>query len=276
MFGFHLVSKTIKIFPFRPALFLAISILLLLFGTETGWAESVNSAIQEGIADYQQKNYPKAESNFSEAAKELPDSPNLNYNLANSQYKTGKFKEALQTYTKAMVKESPPELKGKALYNTGNTLFRLGKLEEAATAYKKALEVDPKDMDAKFNLEFVREQIKKKNEEKQKQPPGSDSKDNQNQQTNDSSGNKEDNQGNPSDPQNRDSSANTEPEKSEEPSPAEQQEKPKSQLAQTQEGAISKDQADHWLSALDEDLKKFRKKQAGSENAGRPNQSRDW
>lgn len=268
MFGFHLVAKTLKTSLPSPALVFTLSTFILLFSMNSGWAESVNSSIQEGIAGYQQKDFAKAESNFSKAARELPDNSNLNYNLGNSQYKTGKFKEALQTYTKAMVGESPPELKGKALYNTGNTLFRLGKLEEAATAYKKVLEANPKDMDAKFNLEFVREQLKKKKEEQKKQDQNSNSKDKQDQQPKDSPGNKEDDQGNPPDPQDQDASG--EPEK-EEPSSAEQQE-----TAQAQDGAISKDQADHWLSALDENLKKFLQKQAGKETAGRSNQNRDW
>lgn len=249
-----------------------LTTMMWFFSTEVVLTASASSAIQEGIADYQQKNYPQAESHFSNAAKELPDNPNLNYNLANSQYKIGKFQEALQTYSKAMVGESAPELKRKALYNTGNALFRLGKLEEAATAYKKALELDPKDMDAKFNLEFVREQIKKKEEEKQKQnePSGPNSKDNPDQPPKDSPGNKENEKGNPSDPQDPNASSKGEPAK-EEPSSAEQQE-----TAQAQEGVISKEQADQWLSALDEDLKKFRQKQAGKENAGHPNQGRDW
>jgi Ca-activated chloride channel homolog len=257
---------------------LLLTLMVWLFSPEIVLAESVSSTIQEGISDYQQQNFEKAESSFSKAAQELPDSPKINYNLGNSQYKTGKFKEALQTYTKAMAEESPPELKGKALFNSGNALFRLGKLEEAETAYKKVLQVNPKDMDAKFNLEFVREQIKKKNEEKQKQnqPPGSDSKDNQNQQKNDSPGNDEDDNGNPSDPKNQDSSSNGELKPDAPPSPAEQQEAPDSQLAEDKGNAISKDQADHWLNALNEDLKKFRQKQARSENAGRPKQSRDW
>jgi Ca-activated chloride channel homolog len=251
---------------------LLLTIIICFSSPQIVLAASADSAIQEGIADYQQKEYANAESHFSKAAQELPDNHNLNYNLGNSQYKTGKFKEALQTYSKAMVGESPPELKEKALYNTGNTLFRLGKLDEAAAAYKKALEVNPKDMDAKFNLEFVREQIKKKEEEKQKQnqPQGPNSKDNPNQPPKDSPGNKEDDKGNPSEPQDPNASSKGEPEK-EEPSSAEQQ-----KTAQAQDGAISKNQADQWLGALDENLKKFRQKQAGKESAGRPQQSRDW
>jgi Ca-activated chloride channel family protein len=47
----------------------------------------------------------------------------------------------------------------------GNALFRINKLDESIVAYKKALELNPSDMDAKFNLEFAREQIKKKKEQ---------------------------------------------------------------------------------------------------------------
>ncbi|GIT65530.1 MAG: hypothetical protein Ct9H300mP23_11570 [Nitrospinota bacterium] len=38
----------------------------------------------------------------------------------------------------------------------------MGKLKEAEKTYKNVLALDPSDMDAKFNLEFVREQLKKK------------------------------------------------------------------------------------------------------------------
>ena len=62
----------------------------------------------------------------------------------------------------------------------GNTLYQMNKLEESVLAYKKALELKSTDMKAKYNLEFVREQIKKnqKNEEKKDNPEKS--KDNKN------------------------------------------------------------------------------------------------
>lgn len=232
-------------------------------------AASVNSTIQKGIADYQQKDFEQAESSFSKAAGELPDSPKLNYNLGNSQYKTGKYQQALQTYTKAMTADTTPELKEKTLYNTGNVLFRMGKLEEAETAYKKALEMNPKDMDAKFNLEFVREQLKKKNE---KQKPNS--KDNPNQKKDSSPDDNENDQGNSSNQGNPKSSSENEPDV--QLSPADQQETAASNLTQPQNNSISKDQADQWLSVLNEDLKKFRQKQARKERAVSPNQNKDW
>ncbi|GIS84023.1 MAG: hypothetical protein CM1200mP16_03230 [Nitrospina sp.] len=46
--------------------------------------------------------------------------------------------------------------------------LNLGKMEEAEAVYKNVLTLDSSDMDAKFNLEFVREQLKKKkNQEKE-------------------------------------------------------------------------------------------------------------
>ena len=50
----------------------------------------------------------------------------------------------------------------------GNTLYRMNKLDESVLAYKKALELDSTDMNSKYNLEFVREQIKKSKKAKKK------------------------------------------------------------------------------------------------------------
>ena len=125
-------------------------------------ADPTDSNIQEGLSQYQEGLFPEAEKNFSQARSSRPDDPRLNYNLGSSYYKQEKFKEALQDYTHAALEKSDPKLKKNSLYNSGNTLFKMGKLKEAEAAYKKVLTLDSSDMDAKFNLEFVREQLKKK------------------------------------------------------------------------------------------------------------------
>jgi tetratricopeptide (TPR) repeat protein len=51
------------------------------------------------------------------------------------------------------------------VYNLGNSAYRQGRLEEAVELYKRALELDPDDRDAKFNLEFVRDEIRRRHEE---------------------------------------------------------------------------------------------------------------
>ncbi len=65
----------------------------------------------------------------------------------------------------------PPEsqqLAERTLYNMGNASYRLNQLPEAVHYYEKALQLDPKDEDARKNLEFV------KNKLQQEQPKSCD------------------------------------------------------------------------------------------------------
>ena len=251
--------------------------IFFFFATEIVLAESVDSTIQAGISNYRQQNFEQAELNFSKAQKQQPDNPELNYNLANSHYKNGKYQEALQSYTHARGNKTPPGLEQNSLYNSGNALYRLGKLVESIAAYKKVLELNPKDMDAKFNLEFVREKLKEKNQQdqKQNQSQDEDSDGNQNPKQNPSPDNKnEDDRQDSTQQENQEPLPLDEPEQNSDPS--EQTESNPIEQAQDPENSISKDQAEQWLSGLDEDLKKFSQKQARREEGKTPYSGKDW
>ena len=139
--------------------------LLVLFENFYVYADQTDSHIQEGLNQYEKGLYQEAEKSFAQARSNRPDDHRLDYNLGSSQYKQGKYLEALQDYTQAAQQKSNSQIKVNSLYNSGNALFKLGKLKEAEAVYKKVLTLDPSDMDAKFNLEFVREQLKKKKEQ---------------------------------------------------------------------------------------------------------------
>ena len=62
---------------------------------------------------------------------------------------------------------------------------------EAEKTYKKVLSLDPSDMDAKFNLEFVREQLKKKEEQEKNSDKNDSSKQNKDQSEQQKSKNEE-------------------------------------------------------------------------------------
>ena len=266
--------------PFsHTALLFVLATMFCSFAPSPVLAQSVDSNIQEGISEYRQQNFEQAEINFSRAQKEQPDNPRLNYNLANSHYKNGKYPEALKSYTHTTGNDAPPELKKNSLYNSGNTLYRMGKLEESISAYKKALEISPEDMDAKFNLEFVREKLKEKNQQDQKQnsSQNEDSDGNNNPQQTPSSNNdanKKDDRQNQAQKDNQETSE--EPKQDTDPSTPEQKESNPTELAGNQGNSISKDQAEQWLSGLDEDLKKFSQKQARQEKENAPVSNRDW
>jgi Ca-activated chloride channel family protein len=215
---------------------LVVGLFVLLTNSPVS-ADPADSNIQEGLSQYQEGLFPEAAENFSQARSSRPDDPRLNYNLGSSYYKQEKFQEALQDYTHAALENSDPQLKKNSLYNSGNTLFKMGKLQEAEAAYKKVLTLDPSDMDAKFNLEFVREQLKKKEEQKQE----SDKKD--------SSDSEKD------EPSEKDSSNKKEDQESEkeEPQPGEKQQQENNQSKSAQAKELSQEEAEQLLGSLSED-----------------------
>ena len=88
----------------------------------------------------------------------------LHYDLANSLYKQKKYKEALNEYKQVNSKNS--SLMFKKYYNEGNAYAYMKKYDEAIKAYEKALKINPKDEDAKHNLELIKK-LKKKKQNKQ-------------------------------------------------------------------------------------------------------------
>ena len=108
--------------------------------------------------------WDQAVQGFVDRQVERPDEPALALNLGSSYYKMRDFESADEAFGRAAL-AADPELRQEALYNLGNSAYRQGRLEEAVELYRGALELDPDDEDAKFNLEFVRDEIRRRLEE---------------------------------------------------------------------------------------------------------------
>ena len=250
-----------------PAL---IPALFFIFMPASGFAETVDTRIQEGISQYHEGEFKEAVENFSLAHTDRPEDSRIAYNLGNAHYKEGKFEEALQAYNQAALDEKNPDILKKTIYNTGNSMVNLGKLEEAESAYKKVLSLDPGDMDAKYNLEYVRRELEKKEEQesgedKQKgeDKPSENEKDEDQEQ--DSEGDqKRENQPPPpdsADSENKDSENENQENANQPPEP-------------TMEAEISKEKAEQMLEGLTEDLKSISRMQAGKTKSAY--QGNDW
>ncbi|MCK5072264.1 MAG: VWA domain-containing protein [Bacteriovoracaceae bacterium] len=116
---------------------------------------------------YDGGDYSKAVQKYLDRQMEDQDNPQLKYNLGNSYYKAKSYKEAYQFFSDSALK-GDKTLSQKSYYNLGNTSYRLGKLPEAIKHYEQALNLNPDDADAKYNLEFAREELKKRIEENKK------------------------------------------------------------------------------------------------------------
>jgi Ca-activated chloride channel family protein len=244
-----------------PQARILFTIFISLVGSSPVFAESVDSKIQDGITQYHEGNFKDAGESFSSAHTDRPEDTRLGYNLGNSYYKSGKFPEALKAFTQSSLSEKDPKIIKNSIYNTGNTFVKLGKLKEAEAAYKKVLRLDADDMDAKYNLEYVREQLKKKEEQESGQ-------DQQKNEDNDSNSEKQ--------------QGGDQPENNTQPPPppenAESGENDPGTPAQEGESAIeanlSPEEAERMLNGLTEDLKSISRMQAGKTKS--TYQGNDW
>jgi tetratricopeptide (TPR) repeat protein len=124
--------------------------------------------------------FDEALQGFVDLQVERPDDPEVALNVGSTHYQMRNYPEADRTFTQAVMAQDPG-LRGEALYNMGNSAYRQGRLQESVELYKAALEVDPDDEDAKFNLEFVRDEIRRRHEEAQKRQQDQEQQDQQQQ-----------------------------------------------------------------------------------------------
>jgi len=130
-----------------------------------GPLERNHPVVAQGMKAYEEGRYDDALAAFEAAQRERPDAPQLDLNRGDALYKLKRLEEARLAYERAAGR-GDPSLQQRSLFNLGNTLATLGKRSEALAAYRKALLLDPKDAQARRNLELLL-----KNEEPPKPNP---------------------------------------------------------------------------------------------------------
>lgn len=129
--------------------------------------------------------YDDAASAYNEELVDHPDSSLLHFNLADAQYKQGKYDDALATFALVRPGDDDKAATARAAYNTGNANYRLAegvaatdpkaaldRYAQALIAYRRAIVAVPGDADAKLNYELTmqkRAELQKKLEEQHKQ-----------------------------------------------------------------------------------------------------------
>ncbi len=131
------------------------------------WGETSRKKVKKGNDLYIEKKYDQALTKYQDALLSDPENERIQFNVANTLYWKKKYEEALKEYQKVVGTEEL-ELEQQSYFNLGNALYRMGKLPESILAYQQALKLNPDDMDAKYNLEYVRRKLKQ-NAEKQPQ-----------------------------------------------------------------------------------------------------------
>ena len=159
------------------------AILLTLFIISPAIADEYRSKINEGYDYYKSGEYDKAVQQFKDAGILKPEKGLPIYNRGTALYKSNDFEGAAGEF-KSSGEKDDPKLRGDAYYNTGNSFFKAQKFDQAIKSYVDALKVNPKDKDAKHNLEMalLQQQMQQQQQQKQDQNKKDQKQDQQNQQ----------------------------------------------------------------------------------------------
>ncbi len=143
-----------------PVLLLVLFLLLL-----TGCAAAQN---RKGNQLYSGQQYDQAMLAYQDAQAELPEQPQLHYNIGNTLHRLGDYARAISE-TLQLRPDAPADLLTDAAYNLGNSLFRLEQYADAVEAYKQTLRLRPDDLDAKVNLELALLKLQEQQEQQEQQ-----------------------------------------------------------------------------------------------------------
>lgn len=144
---------------------------------------------QDALQSFQQQDYQTSADKFDNSAWK-----------AASFYRLGQYDNAYKYYSE----DNSPD----GLYNQGNALAKSGKIKEAISKYEEVLQLQPNHEDAKFNLEYLKQQQQNQssqqnknsdksnqNDSEQNQGENQNQNDEQNQNTDNSSANNENAEG---------------------------------------------------------------------------------
>jgi len=221
--------------------------------------------IQQGNKFYEQQKYKEAANDYARALSKDPGNVPGMFNFGNSLYQQNQFDSSRKVMeaTAKMAKNSTG--KAAAHYNIGNTYMSQKKWEDAISAYKNTLRNNPQDGDAKYNLSYAEEMLKKQQQQdKDKKKDDKQNKDKQDKK--DQQKDNKDNKDKDKDKQDKD--------QQEDKGKKDDQDKDK-QEAQSQPSKLSQQQAEQLLNALQQEEKKLQDKM--KKEKGVPvKMQRDW
>ncbi len=172
---------------------LAVSVTCMFLCHAAAGAGIGNSA-SRAEKHFKDGKYTEALSEYENAISRDPAEAILQYNKAVTLYKKTDFKEAHGTFMSVLA-TGEETLEQRTFYNMGNTRYRIGeaaektdpknalkKYREALKYYERAIELDPDDLDPKFNYELTEKKVKEleqktKPEDKKEEKKDKDEKD---------------------------------------------------------------------------------------------------
>ncbi len=241
------------IFVFTIAIFASVAV----FGQN-----SLHNVV-EGNKAYRNQEFDKASGLYRKSLEQKTEFDfQARYNLANSLYRSGDFQGARETYAGLLNDSLDNRTKSRLYHNIGNTYMQEKNYEQSVIAYKNALRYNPSDEDARYNLSYALQMLKKQQQQNQ-----------QNQDKNENKNKNKDENKNKDQNKNKDENKD----KNQDQNKDQQQDQQKNQEQKKNE--ISSGQADQMLKALQNKEKQTQREihaQPVKEGQGAANGYKDW
>ena len=250
---------------------LVLSVLMIFAGGELfAQAHPDRRHVRSGNKAYESLDYSKAEEEYLKGEmKSLGTSYEAKFNLGDALYKQERYEEAESTFKQlSEMGHLTAEQKAKSFYNLGNSQFQQQKLTEALESYQNSLINNPSDLQAKHNLAYVQKLLEQQQDDNQ--GGGQDDKEEQqsDEEQNNDSGKQEESQSDP-DQDNKDQDNKDQQEDDQQP------EKPDQPEPQP-EAAISKEDAEQMLEAIQRQEDKTREKLDEKKKAEGAPSGKNW
>lgn len=218
---------------------LILTFMLLFKGLS--WAQADKKFIRQGNREYEKNKFSGSEIFYRKAIDKNKESADAVFNSGDALYKQKKYEDAGKQFVETHKMNEDKDKKSASMYNFGNSMLMANKLQESIEAYKNSLRLKPENQEAKYNLAYAQDLLKKQQQEQQQQQ-NKDNKDQNKDQENKE--NKEDKKKNQDQKQNDQQKQNND----------------KEQQQQQDQQSISKEDAERLLNAIANDEKNVQEK----------------
>jgi len=219
----------------------SLVIFVLMAFTVVLNAQTDKKYIRKGNREYEKSKFSDSEISYRKAIDANKQSPDAVFNVGDALFRQKKFEEAGKQFAASTDQNEDKVKKSAGLYNMGNSLFEANKLQESIEAYKNSLKLNPSNKEAKYNLGYAQDQLRKQQQQQQQQQ----------QQNNKQDQNKDKNKQDQKKDQDKNKDQQNDQNK-------DQDQKQKEQQPQKQE--ISKDDAQRLLNSIANDEKNVQEK----------------
>ncbi len=217
---------------YKTFLRVLLFMFLILYPYSVSYAQNDKKFIRQGNKEYEKEKFSDSEISYRKAIDKNKESADAVFNSGDALYKQKKFEDAGKQFIQNYNMNEDRNKKSAGLYNLGNSLLMENKLKESIDAYKGSLKLDPKNMEAKYNLGYAQDLLRQQ-EQQQKQQQQQQQKNNQDQ--------------------------NKQQDKEQESKDKDQNEEQQKEQQQDQQ-AISREDAERILNALENDEKNVQEK----------------